>query len=161
MRFRTLIFRSLRYRWRAHLGVVLVAAVGSAALIGALVVGDSVRGTLREQALQRLGGAEVALDAGDRFFEQRLADRMRRWWGFVPAAPKTNWMRGSNRVIISGGPSVNRPGLTAACAYTAVGMRPPPAVVTNQMKVRNPVGREAAQVYVPVKTTSSPVVMPE
>ena len=43
MTFRTLIRRSLRFHWRAHVGVVLGAAVGSAALIGALVVGDSVR----------------------------------------------------------------------------------------------------------------------
>ena len=43
MTFRTLIRRSLRFHWRSHLGVVLGAAMGSAALIGALVVGDSVR----------------------------------------------------------------------------------------------------------------------
>ena len=51
----TLVLRSLRYYVRAHLGVVLGAAVGSAALIGALVVGDSVRLSLKEMALSRLG----------------------------------------------------------------------------------------------------------
>lgn len=76
MTSRTLIRRSLRFHARAHLGVVLGAAIGSAVLIGALLVGDSVRGTLRERALARLGGAELALDAGDRFFEQSLADRL-------------------------------------------------------------------------------------
>ena len=43
----TLIRRSLRYHARAHLGVLLGATVGSAVLIGALLVGDSVRESLR------------------------------------------------------------------------------------------------------------------
>src|SRR4029453_12476378 len=70
------VFRSLRFNWRSHLGVVLGAAVGSAALIGALVVGDSVRGSLRDTALQRLGWVGAAMDGGDRFFSQKLAERI-------------------------------------------------------------------------------------
>src|SRR5688572_3118171 len=66
MNFRTLILRSLRFHWRGHLGVLLGAAVGSAALIGALVVGDSVRLSLRELALQRLGWIDAAMELGDR-----------------------------------------------------------------------------------------------
>src|SRR6185503_17140153 len=74
MTFWTLVSRSLRYHARAHLGVLLGAAVGSAALVGALVVGDSVRGSLRDTALLRLGNVETALEGGDRFFRDRLAD---------------------------------------------------------------------------------------
>ncbi len=77
MTLRTLILRSLRFHWRSHLGVLLGAAIGSAALIGALVVGDSVKGSLREMALRRLGDTDHALIAGDRFFESRLAGEMR------------------------------------------------------------------------------------
>ncbi len=69
-----LILQSLRHHARAHLGVVLGATVGSAALIGALLVGDSVRGTLRAMALARLGDTTVALDSSDRFFRDALAD---------------------------------------------------------------------------------------
>src|ERR1035441_8330832 len=43
MTFWKLIRRNLSFHARAHFGVVLGAAIGSAALIGALVVGDSVR----------------------------------------------------------------------------------------------------------------------
>ena len=74
MTFATLIWRSLRYHARAHLGVVLGAAVGSAALIGALLVGDSVRGSLREMALARLGQIQLALFSQDRVFRNQLAD---------------------------------------------------------------------------------------
>lgn len=77
MRFRTLILRSLRFHWRGHLGVLLGAAVGSAALIGALVVGDSVRLSLRDLALQRLGWVDVAMAPSDRFFTQELANRLK------------------------------------------------------------------------------------
>lgn len=72
----TLVRRSLSFHARSHLGVVLGAMVGSAALIGALVVGDSVRGSLREAAAYRLGKTAFALSAGDRFFEEDLAGRV-------------------------------------------------------------------------------------
>lgn len=77
-----LIWRSLTHNARAHLGVVLGAAVGSAALIGALLVGDSIRGTLRDMALARLGDVTAAFDSGDRFFRDKLADDLP-----YPAAP--------------------------------------------------------------------------
>src|SRR5216117_2050865 len=77
MTFWTLIRRSLRFHARAHFGVVLGAAIGSAALIGALVVGDSVRGTLRARVLARIGTAEYVLASPDRFF----TDSTNSWTG--------------------------------------------------------------------------------
>src|SRR5881398_2690312 len=72
----TLIRRSLRFHARTHLGVVLGAAIGSAALIGALVVGDSVRGSLLSRALERLGPIHHAIISQDRFFEPSLRERL-------------------------------------------------------------------------------------
>jgi len=72
----TLIWRGLRYHARAHFGVVLGAAIGTAALTGALLVGDSVRETLHRRALERLGPFEYALAPSDRFFEASLAKRL-------------------------------------------------------------------------------------
>ena len=70
----TLISRSLRFYWRTHLGVVAGAAVASAVLVGALVVGDSVRHSLRTFALLRLGDVEYAVAPYDRFFrDSRVA----------------------------------------------------------------------------------------
>ena len=77
MTFWTLIRRSLRFHARAHLGVALGGAIGSAALIGALVVGDSVRGTLRQRALDRVGVAQYMLSSGDRLF----SDSTNTWSG--------------------------------------------------------------------------------
>ena len=76
MTFRTLIRRSLQFHWRSHLGVVLGAAIGSAALIGALVVGDSVKGSLTERALERVFGIWAAMNSGDRYFSDDLVERM-------------------------------------------------------------------------------------
>jgi putative ABC transport system permease protein len=72
MTFRTLILHSLRHHARSHLGGLLGAAVGSAVLVGALLVGDSVRGSLREMALARLGSTEFVMATGDRFFTRSL-----------------------------------------------------------------------------------------
>ncbi len=69
----TLILRSLRHHARAHFGVLLGATVGSAVLIGALLVGDSVRGSLRDMAIKRLGPIDTALTSGDRLFRAELA----------------------------------------------------------------------------------------
>ena len=77
MTFWTLIRRSLRFHARAHLRVVLGAAIGSAALIGALVVGDSVRGSLRQRALDRIGNAQYLLESRDRVF----TDSTNTWKG--------------------------------------------------------------------------------
>ena len=54
------------------LGTVLAAAV----LTGSLLVGDSVTGSLRKFALQRLGRIQYALQTPNRFFARSLADRI-------------------------------------------------------------------------------------
>jgi len=85
----TLIYRSLRFHARSHLGALLGAAVGSAVLIGALAVGDSVRLTLRDRALERLGQTRLALASGDRFFTQALGRRLDSPLGFASPAAST------------------------------------------------------------------------
>jgi len=55
-----LIVRNLAYHWRGNLAVALGVAVGSAVLTGALLVGDSLRGSLRARAERQLGGIDHA-----------------------------------------------------------------------------------------------------
>ncbi|HIE30600.1 TPA: ABC transporter permease [Candidatus Poribacteria bacterium] len=70
----TLVKRGLRFYWRTHLGVMMGAAVAAAILVGALVVGDSVRHSLKILALSRLGEVQLALAPQNRYFRAELAD---------------------------------------------------------------------------------------
>ncbi len=78
MTITTLLIRSLRFHWRAHLSVLLGATLASSILVGALAVGDSVRFSLRTMALARLGKLELALSGRERFFRAALADELSR-----------------------------------------------------------------------------------
>ncbi|GJQ25337.1 MAG: ABC transporter permease [Phycisphaerae bacterium] len=71
-----LVRHSLTYHARSHLAVVLSVLAGSAVLTGALLVGDSMRGSLHAQALKRLAGVDQAVLA-PRFFTQQLAESVR------------------------------------------------------------------------------------
>lgn len=66
---------SLRHYWRSNVAVVLTAAVAASVLTGALMVGDSVRGSLRQLTLDRLGGIDHAL-LGAGFFREGLRDEL-------------------------------------------------------------------------------------
>ena len=76
MKLIDLIGRSLWFYRRTHLGVIGAAAIATAVLTGALLVGDSVSGTLHRTARLRLGGASVAMAGGDNFFRARLGDEL-------------------------------------------------------------------------------------
>ena len=69
--------RSLSYFWRIQLAVLLGAAVAAAVLTGALLVGDSVRGSLRNLTLDRLGRIDYAL-VSERLFREGLATDLSR-----------------------------------------------------------------------------------
>ena len=74
MNLRTLARRSLRHYFRSQLGVLAGVTLAAAVLIGALAVGDSVKGSLVLQAWMRLGWrTEIAIHASDRFFSTNLA----------------------------------------------------------------------------------------
>ena len=73
MTFWKLVIRNLWSHRRAHLGAWLGAVVGATALSGALYVGDSVRFSLKEIAMARIGKIEFAALGQDRFFRAALA----------------------------------------------------------------------------------------
>ena len=146
MTFWKLIRRSLRFHARSHLGVVLGAAIGSAVLIGALVVGDSVKESLGENALERLGKVYYALAPSDRLFREQLASEIEAYRKsrasskeetaeFVPAL-KLQAMVGR----VDGSGRANRVqliGVDAKFAALAGGDRfrdvPPDAVIVNEV----------------------------
>jgi len=73
MNLRQFLFRSLAYYRKTHVWVVLGTMMSTAILVGALVIGDSVRHSLRKLVSDRLGNTEFALSSGDRFFRARIA----------------------------------------------------------------------------------------
>jgi len=76
MNLRQLLFRSLTFYRKTHLWVVLGTMISTAILVGALVIGDSVRHSLQKIVFDRLGTTEFALSSGDRFFQIRMADNI-------------------------------------------------------------------------------------
>jgi len=73
---RTIINRSVRFYWRTHLGVILGTALAAMVLVGSLLVGDSVKATLRHQAGLRVGRVNVAMTGGEHMFRAHLADEL-------------------------------------------------------------------------------------
>ncbi len=67
-----LSLRSARYFWKMNLAVACGAAVGTAVLTGALLVGDSMQGSLRDLALGGLGRIDDVL-VTPRLFREQLA----------------------------------------------------------------------------------------
>ncbi len=68
-----LALNGIRFYWRNHIGVLLCVAVSTAVIFSALVVGDSVRYSLRKIALSKIGRVNLALASNDRFFRDELA----------------------------------------------------------------------------------------
>ena len=81
MRSLTYLTANLRHHWRMHLAVAMAVAVATAVLTGALLMGDSVRGSLRDLTLQRLGRIDQALVARQ-LFRQQLASELAATAGF-------------------------------------------------------------------------------
>ena len=66
--------RGLWFYRKSYLGVLAGAALGAMVLLGALLAGDSVKGSLRQVAEARLGKVDAVLSGGDRMFRAALAD---------------------------------------------------------------------------------------
>jgi ABC-type lipoprotein release transport system permease subunit len=93
-----LLLNSLRFYWRTHLGVLLGTVLAAAVLTGSLLVGDSVKGSLKKFALQRLGGIQYAMYTPHRFFSCSLADK-------IPGSSAALQLRG---IAITDDKQVNR-----------------------------------------------------
>ncbi|HEX6648476.1 MAG TPA: hypothetical protein VF075_03015, partial [Pyrinomonadaceae bacterium] len=67
-----LIKRSLAYYWQTNLVVVLGVAIAVSVLAGALLIGESVRGSLRDLSARRLGKTDQLISSAG-FFREQLA----------------------------------------------------------------------------------------
>ena len=75
MSFWTVLRRSLAHFWRTNLAVLAGVAVAVSVLAGAFLVGNSVRASLRDLALERLGRVDHVVTSG-LFFREALADEL-------------------------------------------------------------------------------------
>lgn len=75
MSFWRLVGRSLVHHWRMNAAIALGVAAGTSILTGALLVGDSVRGSLMGLALDRLGRIDAVL-ARPTFFRAALVEEI-------------------------------------------------------------------------------------
>ncbi len=73
-----LLIRNLLFYWRTNLAVIAGVATSVSVLSGALLVGQSVRASLRDLLFQRIGATEFVV-AADRFFRSDLSS------AFAPA----------------------------------------------------------------------------
>jgi len=82
-----LAWRSLSHHLGSQLFTGLGIALAGAVLTGALLVGDSVRGTLEARALERIGRADVVLVTHEREFQADLARELSGYLDDVLLAP--------------------------------------------------------------------------
>ncbi|MEC7564480.1 MAG: ABC transporter permease, partial [Planctomycetota bacterium] len=75
MNTRHFVRRSLLHHWRINLAVGLGVAAATAVLTGALLIGDSMRGSLRDLTLGRLGTIDELL-VTQHFFREQLVDEL-------------------------------------------------------------------------------------
>jgi putative ABC transport system permease protein len=75
MKTSTLVRRNLRYYWRTNLAVILGVATAVAVLSGALLIGDSVRESLRDLVLARLGRTQGVVTSAQ-FFREELSSEV-------------------------------------------------------------------------------------
>ena len=73
--------KSLFHFWRSNMAVVCGVLVATAVLTGALVVGDSMRTSLKRLTLERLGRIDEIL-VSDGFFRAELADEIKQTAAF-------------------------------------------------------------------------------
>jgi ABC-type antimicrobial peptide transport system permease subunit len=93
------ILRSIRHYLKLNFTIVLGIALSTAILVGALIIGDSVRYSLQQITVQRLGKISQVITAGERLFGQQLATELAEKTGTETAA----LLRANGFGVIDGG----------------------------------------------------------
>ncbi|MGB7344901.1 MAG: FtsX-like permease family protein [Pirellulaceae bacterium] len=70
--FSAMVRSGVRHNWRVSLAVALGVATATAVIVGALLVGDSMRGSLRSLTVERLGKTDSALIPGTFFDDKNI-----------------------------------------------------------------------------------------
>lgn len=123
-----LVRRSATYHWRTNVAVVLGVAAAVSVLGGALLVGDSVRGSLRDIALSRLGNTDVAISSAG-FFRESAAEELSKaslkGWTTTDAATTDALLKGwttTAPLIVASGFVTHEPSGRRAGGVTVYGV---------------------------------------
>ncbi len=76
MNFFRYIIQSFLHYFRLNIAVILGVALSTAILLGAFIIGDSVRYNLQKITLDRLGKTDYIITAGERIFRSDLSDKL-------------------------------------------------------------------------------------
>ncbi|MDP2890813.1 MAG: ABC transporter permease [Bacteroidota bacterium] len=94
-----LILKSAWFYRKLNLTIILGIALSTAILVGALIIGDSVKYSLQQITVQRLGKTSQVITAGERLFGQQLATELAAKTGTETAA----LLRANGFGVIDGG----------------------------------------------------------
>ncbi|MBV5315855.1 MAG: ABC transporter permease [Prolixibacteraceae bacterium] len=94
-----LILKSVWFYRRLNLTIILGIALSTAILVGALIIGDSVKYSLQQITVQRLGKTSQVITAGERLFRTQLANELAEKTGIETAA----LLRANGFGVIDGG----------------------------------------------------------
>ncbi|MCO8122110.1 FtsX-like permease family protein [Stieleria sp. TO1_6] len=71
-----MVAAGVRYNWRTSLAVALGVAIATSVIVGALLVGDSMRGSLRGLTIERLGKIDSVVAPGGFFASDRASETL-------------------------------------------------------------------------------------
>jgi ABC-type antimicrobial peptide transport system permease subunit len=94
-----LILKSAWFYRKLNLTIILGIALSTAILVGALIIGDSVKYSLQQITVQRLGKTSQVITAGERLFRTQLAPELAEKTGTETAA----LLRANGFGVIDGG----------------------------------------------------------
>ncbi len=94
-----LILKSAWFYRKLNLTIILGIALSTAILVGALIIGDSVKYSLQQITVQRLGKTSQVITAGERLFGQQLTIELATKTGVVTTA----LLRANGFGVIDGG----------------------------------------------------------
>ena len=149
-----IVIRSLLHFWRNNLALALGAAIATAVLTGALLIGDSMRMSLTGLTLDRLGKIDE-LVVSDGFFREALADEV-----VAQFQTEENKVTASGLILFPGG-TVESPATSAGDAtvsrasnvnvfginesfwtFDANGFRPETAIAEDAVVINQTLARE-------------------
>lgn len=86
MKWFQLVYRSLVFYWKSHLTVIIGVAICAMVITGTLIVGDSVKSSLEQTTLLRLGKTEFVFAGINRLVRSSLALQLKKE-GTIDAIP--------------------------------------------------------------------------